>query len=79
MDRKNISSAFRWVVRFFINGFYMHVQGSYLWLPGSRRNCLFPAICLANNYCIAQYDHTHGTPCSDAAGNMQRVVVWLEQ
>ena len=28
---------------------------------------------------IAQYDHTHGTPCFDAAANMKHVVVWLEQ
>ena len=74
MDRKNISSDFQWVVGFFINSFYMHVQG--LLLPVSRQNCSFPAICLAHMYCIAQYDHTHGTLCFDATRNMRRVVVW---
>ena len=44
MGRKNISSAFRWVAGFLIShSSYMHVQGKYLWLPGSRRNCSFPA------------------------------------
>ena len=32
-----------WQAGFLINSFYMHVQGWYLWLPGSIRNCSFPA------------------------------------
>ena len=79
MNRKNISSVFLWVVGFFINSFYKRVQSYYLWLPGFRQNCSFPAICLVHMYCIAQYDHSHGKPCFDAAANMQHVVVRLEK
>ena len=34
------------VVGFLVNNFY--VQGLYLWLPASRRNRSFPAICQAH-------------------------------